>query len=401
MIKAILLDLDDTLLGNPPDTFMRGYMGMLRNFLGGRLGTDDRVLQGLKTGVMAVARSRDPYASNWDTFFAAFEPVLTVERAAFDAAMDEFYRDIYPHLAATVQPRAAARPLVEGLLARGLRVAVATNPYFPRTAVEQRLAWAGVPVDEVALAHVTVLENSHFAKPDPAYFEEVLARLGVMPDEAVMVGDDWALDIAPAALAGLNTWWISERAPDPDGAGLADGWGPLEAFAAEALQGGWLESLQQRPLEPAQIAPRLTGNLAALMGVVHETPAHVWHLHPDADEWSPMEVLCHLRESEADVQRPRIARIVAEDNPFLSQPKAPPAPSSRVCPQDALSVALAFGAEREKTLALLAGLQREQWDRPARHYIFGPTTLLEMAQFTAQHDRLHLTQLCQTIGKCE
>jgi hypothetical protein len=26
---------------------------------------------------------------------------------------------------------------------------------------------------------------------------------------------------------------------------------------------------------------------------------------------------------------------------------------------------------------------------------------LEMAHFTAQHDRLHLNQICQTLGKCE
>ena len=59
-----------------------------------------------------------------------------------------------------------------------------------------------------------------------------------------------------------------------------------------------------------------------------------------------------------------------------------------------------FRQARERTIALLAGLRPDQWNRPARHSIFGLTNLLEMAHFTAQHDRLHITQLCQTLGKC-
>jgi hypothetical protein len=63
-------------------------------------------------------------------------------------------------------------------------------------------------------------------------------------------------------------------------------------------------------------------------------------------------------------------------------------------------VALEFADERERTLAFLAALPPQAWERPARHYIFGPTTLLEMANFVSQHDRMHIAQLCQTIGKC-
>jgi hypothetical protein len=59
-----------------------------------------------------------------------------------------------------------------------------------------------------------------------------------------------------------------------------------------------------------------------------------------------------------------------------------------------------FATEREQTIALLTGLTDAQWGRPARHSVFGPTTLLEMAAFTARHDRLHINQLCQTLGKC-
>jgi hypothetical protein len=105
-------------------------------------------------------------------------------------------------------------------------------------------------------------------------------------------------------------------------------------------------------------------------------------------------------ESERDVQGPRLKQIADTDNPFLSQPKEPPRPAVRLCPENPWQVAQVFADERQQTIAYLAALPDNAWNRPARHYIFGPTTLLEMANFTAQHDRLHIVQLCQTVEKC-
>jgi hypothetical protein len=112
-------------------------------------------------------------------------------------------------------------------------------------------------------------------------------------------------------------------------------------------------------------------------------------------------VVCHLAESEWKVQRPRLERIRAEDNPFIAAPKSPPGPrEAGACEEDGRAAAINFVHERLKTIAFLSELKADEWKRPARHSIFGPTTLLEMAHFTAQHDRLHINQLCQTLGHC-
>ncbi len=400
MIKAILLDLDDTLLGNPTEAFVRNYLALLDAFLERHLGLVD-AHTAILAATDAVIHSDDPRTSNLETFYAALLERLTVDRATFQTAMDVFYREVYPDLAQTTQPHPGVHKLVEALLARGLQLVVATNPFFPRVAIEQRLAWAGVPTDTVPFALVTTLENMHYTKPHPAYYEEALARIGVQADEAVMVGNHWQNDIMPAHRAGLHTFWVcmdgDTQATDM---ALADGHGSLADFACLVQDEGWLETLTPSPHRPAQIAPRLNGNLAALLGVVEEAPAHVWTMRPVPNEWTPMEVLCHLAESEREVQRPRLERIVREDNPFLSQPKQPPPPAARLCPEQAHEVALTFADERERTLAFLAALPPQAWARAARHYIFGPTTLLEMANFVSQHDRMHITQLCQTIGKC-
>jgi HAD superfamily hydrolase (TIGR01549 family) len=46
------------------------------------------------------------------------------------------------------------------------------------------------------------------AKPDKGAFLACLDELGVAPDEAVYVGDDWQIDICGAAEAGIQPIWL-------------------------------------------------------------------------------------------------------------------------------------------------------------------------------------------------
>lgn len=251
------------------------------------------------------------------------------------------------------------------------------------------MIWGNLPLD-LPYALITNLDELHFAKPQPHLYEEVLARIGYEPDQAIMVGDDFQNDIAPSQAIGMHAYWIN-------------GAQTLATFAAE-VQNGLLERLARQPLESKrrdQVMPRLLGNTAALFGMVASAPPQVWHMRPDPEEWTPLEIVHHLRESERDVQRPRLRRIAEEDNPFLPAPPQPFRPNSVQLTETAQEIAADFWRERAQTLAFLEQLPSETWSRPARHAIFGPTTLLEMAHFTARHDRLHLTQLCQTISKCQ
>ena len=49
-------------------------------------------------------------------------------------------------------------------------------------------------------------------KPEPEVFEHALAGIGARPEEAWMVGDDLAKDIAGGNAAGLHTVWVDSRA---------------------------------------------------------------------------------------------------------------------------------------------------------------------------------------------
>lgn len=241
MIKAVLFDLDDTLLGNDMDKFLPNYFALLGRHAERYL-AKDRFLQELMTGTQAMIASTDTAVSNRDVFWQTFQQRTGLDPDEMEPFFEQFYREKFPQLVATTEKRPTAVSLVEACLQKGLKVVIATNPLFPAVAVEERLAWAGVPVTEYAYDLVTTYENMHTCKPHPAYYQEILAEIDCAPETAVMIGDDWKNDIIPASEIGIYTYWIAPdgQQPPPDvavnGSGsLADLW--------QQVQTGWLEQL--------------------------------------------------------------------------------------------------------------------------------------------------------------
>jgi FMN phosphatase YigB (HAD superfamily) len=108
MIKAVLFDMDDTLLVNPTERFTQNYLGLLDRFLQERLGMNGSITS-LIAGTRAVLHNVNPLKTNWETFFETLDPLLPVSRERFDPAMDEFYQTVYPQLEANTQKRPGAR----------------------------------------------------------------------------------------------------------------------------------------------------------------------------------------------------------------------------------------------------------------------------------------------------
>lgn len=404
MIKAVLLDLDETLLHNPPDTFAKAYIMALVSYMQRHHPSLDStlLLNSIRHATHATITSQNALQFNADVFYDTLCAAIGIQRTEMEPPVANFLRDTYPLLQSKTQPNRVAPALVDWLLAKNYAVAIATNPLFPHSAVVQRLKWAGIDAERIWF--ISTLDNVHFTKPNPAYYEEIMTRLGFEPDETVMIGDDWDNDIVPAARAGFSTYWIRPAStPKPTNTGniMVQGVGSLADLWHAIQHEGWIETLTPQPLTPQQIIPRFLGNIAALHGFTREIPDHFWTQHPDPSEWSPLEIVVHLLESERNVQRPRIEMILTQDNPFLVNPPPPPPPyRTDLADVDGDQAVQQFAEERLHTIECLTALTDEQWIRPARHSVFGPTSLLEMAAFTARHDRLHINQLCQTLGKC-
>jgi HAD superfamily hydrolase (TIGR01549 family) len=385
MIKAVLLDLDNTLLHNPDRQFALEFMQAIDSHF--KQTTNINNVSALfRKGIQALSSHRDMMLTNTQVMGKIISDATDTSTEHIQETLFSFYNTQYLNLERQTSPIAHTQQLIDQLLAQDIAVAIVTNPIYPQFAILERLEWAGLSSYINEFSFITHSDNMHFSKPHPAYYAEVIARIGLEFDEALMVGDSEANDIQPARRVGLHTFHITES-------------NTLDKLSEHIHTQNWQHQHLQKPLAPDMIIPQYEGNLGALFGLLAEVKENQWIQRPDQNEWSIIQILYHLQQSEASVQRHRLQTILDEENPFIvSQP--PPGPELETCNASGFHIANQFRLERLTTIQLLSSLNMNQWQRPARHSIFGMTTLLEMAHFTAQHDRLHISQLCQTLGKC-
>ena len=404
MITTLLFDLDDTLLGNDMGTFLPAYFERLAQYFAGVAGSE-RLIQELLSATQAMAANTDPERRLIEVFTDCFSEGTGWAPKDWQPRLEQFYAGRYGELRAVTTPRPEARSVVEWALAQGHEVAIATSPLFPLGAIHDRLRWAGL--DDYPFALVTGVETSHFAKPLPEFYAEVLGRLGRRPDQALMIGNDWDNDIVPASALGMKTYWVT-----PNGAGAETGaklpgaargldWVQAQPVGQGPLM-GIAQTLAKLPDEPAPphgpgLPFLLTGNLAALMGDLADWPAELWPRRPANGEWSLTEIICHLRDVELEVNLPRMRHVVETANPFVSGADTDPWALERdYQAQDGPAALRAFATARKASARYLRGQPASIWTRTARHAIFGPTQLVEIVGWILDHDLIHLEQVRKT-----
>ena len=241
MIKAILFDLDNTLLGNDMDIFLPHYFAWCGPFAQ-RYMPEEEFIRAMLLSSRTMVENTDPAVTNNEVFWERFSVLSGLDRQ-IEADFDSFYRDEFGQLQDITEYTPIAAQIMDTCMQRGLQIVIATNPMFPRRAIEARLSWAGVPVTKYPYDLVTTIENMHATKPHEVYYREILQEINCVPSEALMVGDDWDRDIEPAINLGLFTYWIQiSQAERPQGI-LPTAQGTLEELA-QRLNEGWLQPLE-------------------------------------------------------------------------------------------------------------------------------------------------------------
>jgi FMN phosphatase YigB (HAD superfamily) len=220
-VRAVLFDLDGTLLDIEITTFLGRYFRALGDVVEEHF-PSQRLMPAILESTEAMQMPH-PGRINRDVFYEVLLSRTGVDLASHWSVFEDFYRERFPMLGEGYGPKKGARRAVETAMELGLEVVVATQPIFPRVAIEHRLAWAGL--SDLALGHVTTYETMHACKPLPDYFRETAGMVGAEPRECVMVGDDRTNDMAAADI-GMRTFYVGGQA------GTAADWsGDLDDFA--------------------------------------------------------------------------------------------------------------------------------------------------------------------------
>lgn len=206
MIKAIFFDLDGTLLPMNQDYFISEYMKGLAKKLAPFGYEPDSFIKGMWAGVKAMILN-DGKQTNEQAFWAVFCDIIGKNARADEPIFEEFYKSEFQEYKAICGYDENAAKTVKYLKDKGYRIALATNPLFPKIATESRIRWAGLIPTDFEL--FTTYENSKNCKPNPDYYLDVANMMGLAPSECLMVGNDVRDDMI-AETVGMKVFLLTD-----------------------------------------------------------------------------------------------------------------------------------------------------------------------------------------------
>lgn len=206
-ISTVLFDLDGTLLPMDLEDFTNTYFRLLAEKAAPYGYEPQALAAAVWAGTKAMAQN-DGSCPNDERFWQVFAEHLGQDILKLRPVFDRFYAEEFNGAKTATRENPLARRVVDGLKAQGRDVVLATNPMFPAVGVATRLAWIGLTPED--FSYVTSYENSSFCKPHPAYFSQILEKIGKHPGECLMVGNDVREDGLAARQAGLSAYLITD-----------------------------------------------------------------------------------------------------------------------------------------------------------------------------------------------
>ena len=139
----------------------------------------------------------------------------------------------------------------------------------------------------------------------------------------------------------------------------------------------------------AQVRSILSGTPVRWLDLVQTVPAGLLAQPAAPAQWSAVQCLQHLIDTEGLFQSRVQAFLAGQDFPGFDPDSQGTTPSPDQTPAD---LAADFARMRSESLAALAGVQPADLDRRVRHQQLGPVTLREMVNEWAAHDLNHTVQ---------
>lgn len=206
MLKAIFFDLDCTLLPMNQEKFIEHYFLRLTGYLSQwgyeKVGIQKHIIKGT-----AAMQNNDGRNTNESVFWNYFSGAYGEKALEHQSVFEEFYKTEFQLVKEVTWVEPAAGQTVKRLREKGYPLVLATNPLFPAIATQSRVRWAGL--DPADFIHITTYDNSSYAKPNPAYYQEILDRLGLRAQECLMVGND-ALEDMAAEKTGMRVFLLTK-----------------------------------------------------------------------------------------------------------------------------------------------------------------------------------------------
>lgn len=205
MIKNIFYDLDGTLLPMDYDLFIKSYFGNLVKKLVPFGYDGEKLTSAVWAGTKAMVMNNGE-RTNEEVFWECFTKLIDIDMSK-KYIFDDYYANEFDKVKEVCGFNEKVPKLISTIKEMGLNQVLATNPLFPEVATRKRVSWAGLSVDDFMT--YTTYENSHYCKPNPKYYEEILNMLSLKAEETLMIGNDAEEDVA-ALQAGIKVFLVTD-----------------------------------------------------------------------------------------------------------------------------------------------------------------------------------------------
>ena len=236
MIKAVLFDLDGTLLPMDQDQFVKDYFKLLTKKMIPHGYEPESLAKAIWHGTAAMVKN-DGFCTNEEVFWKDFTGFYGEKVRTHEPVFLDFYTNDYQQARTFCGFDPKAAETVKLVKTLGCRAVLATNPVLPAVATESRIRWAGLEPDDFEL--VTTYENIGFCKPNPAYYQEILCRMELTPEDSLMIGNDVDEDMIPAEALGMKVFLLTDCLINKHGADISafphGNFDDLQAFLRQTL----------------------------------------------------------------------------------------------------------------------------------------------------------------------
>lgn len=205
-LTTVLFDLDGTLLPINGEAFEAIYFKGLSSYFLDKYDPKEfiKIIWSATKEMVNDTSSK----TNEEAFMDALQVIVNEDISWMQERFSQFYLNEFDQIRLAVTPNIYIQKAVKLLKEKGYRCIIATNPMFPKIAIEKRILWTGCDRDD--FDYVTSFEKNHYCKPQLKFYEEVLHDMNLSAEECLMVGNDINEDMIVSKL-NMKTYLLTNH----------------------------------------------------------------------------------------------------------------------------------------------------------------------------------------------